>query len=59
MYHEESDTPAVARTSYLNEELGMVIFHVLLVKAHSCFFSHTTSFYKQFFDYPGKIRILG
>lgn len=25
MYHEESDTPAMARTSNLNEELGMVI----------------------------------
>ena len=24
MYHEESDTPAVARTSNLNEELGQV-----------------------------------
>lgn len=24
MYHEESDTPAMARTSNLNEELGMV-----------------------------------
>jgi hypothetical protein len=24
MYHEETDTPAVARTSNLNEELGMV-----------------------------------
>lgn len=24
MYHEESDTPAVARTSNLNEELGMI-----------------------------------
>lgn len=24
MYHEESDTPALARTSNLNEELGMV-----------------------------------
>jgi phospholipid-transporting ATPase len=25
MYHEESDTPAMARTSNLNEELGQVI----------------------------------
>lgn len=25
MYHEASDTPAVARTSNLNEELGMVL----------------------------------
>lgn len=25
MYHEESNTPAMARTSNLNEELGMVI----------------------------------
>jgi hypothetical protein len=25
MYHEESDTPAVARTSNLNEELGQVL----------------------------------
>jgi phospholipid-transporting ATPase len=25
MYHEESDTPAVARTSNLNEELGQVM----------------------------------
>jgi hypothetical protein len=25
MYHEESNTPAVARTSNLNEELGQVI----------------------------------
>ena len=24
MYHEESNTPAMARTSNLNEELGMV-----------------------------------
>lgn len=24
MYHEESDTPAMARTSNLNEELGQV-----------------------------------
>lgn len=24
MYHEETDTPAMARTSNLNEELGMV-----------------------------------
>lgn len=24
MYHEETDTPALARTSNLNEELGMV-----------------------------------
>lgn len=24
MYHDESDTPASARTSNLNEELGMV-----------------------------------
>ena len=24
MYHEETDTPAVARTSNLNEELGQV-----------------------------------
>lgn len=24
MYHADSDTPAVARTSNLNEELGMV-----------------------------------
>ena len=24
MYHEESDTPATARTSNLNEELGQV-----------------------------------
>lgn len=27
MYHEESDTPAMARTSNLNEELGMVIVY--------------------------------
>jgi len=26
MYHAESDTPALARTSNLNEELGQVIF---------------------------------
>lgn len=26
MYHEESDTPAMARTSNLNEELGMVSY---------------------------------
>ena len=25
MYHEESDTPAMARTSNLNEELGQVL----------------------------------
>lgn len=25
MYHKESNTPAMARTSNLNEELGMVI----------------------------------
>ena len=35
MYHEESDTPAMARTSNLNEELGQVIvtalFHILLM----------------------------
>jgi P-type E1-E2 ATPase len=24
MYHKESDTPAIAKTSSLNEELGMV-----------------------------------
>ena len=29
MYHEESDTPAMARTSNLNEELGMVIANAL------------------------------
>lgn len=26
MYHPETNTPAMARTSNLNEELGMVIF---------------------------------
>jgi len=25
MYHEDTDTPAVARTSNLNEELGQVL----------------------------------
>lgn len=29
MYHEDSDTPALARTSNLNEELGMVLSHTL------------------------------
>lgn len=30
MYHEESDTPAMARTSNLNEELGQVIIYFSL-----------------------------
>lgn len=30
MYHEESNTPAMARTSNLNEELGMVIILIIL-----------------------------
>ena len=28
MYHAETDTPALARTSNLNEELGQVIGHL-------------------------------
>ena len=28
MYHEETDTPAVARNSNLNEELGQVCFSI-------------------------------
>lgn len=31
MYHEESDTPAMARTSNLNEELGMVSISQILL----------------------------
>jgi hypothetical protein len=30
MYHEESDTPALARTSTLNEELGQVKLETLV-----------------------------
>jgi phospholipid-transporting ATPase len=30
MYHEESDTPAAARTSNLNEELGQVCWSCIL-----------------------------
>lgn len=32
MYHEETDTPALARTSDLNEELGQVsLYHTVTV----------------------------
>lgn len=34
MYYPETDTPAMARTSNLNEELGQVRQHVL--KCHVC-----------------------
>lgn len=39
MYHEASDTPAMARTSNLNEELGMVRMNifVLLTYLHIIF----------------------
>jgi len=30
MYHAETDTPAVARTSNLNEELGQVSLNIIL-----------------------------
>jgi len=33
MYHEDTDTPAVARTSNLNDELGQV-FAALLACTH-------------------------
>lgn len=31
MYHEETDTPAMARTSNLNEELGQVCFRFIFI----------------------------
>jgi len=31
MYHEDTDTPAVARTSNLNEELGQVLVLAVLL----------------------------
>jgi len=39
MYHEDTDTPAVARTSNLNDELGQVLAallscNVVLFKYH-------------------------
>jgi hypothetical protein len=40
MYHAESDTPALARTSNLNEELGQVIFPfcpLILFRFHAVF----------------------
>ena len=36
MYHAETDTPALARTSNLNEELGQVIRYLSIACAHLC-----------------------
>lgn len=49
MYHEESDTPAMARTSNLNEELGMVteikfILNVLLILSVSLMLNNLLTF---------------
>ena len=35
MYHSETDTPAVARNSNLNEELGQVCYY-LICMLHVC-----------------------
>jgi len=55
MYHAETDTPAVARTSNLNEELGQVsvnldcfAFDVWLLKVASVHCHLTSSFYILF-----------
>lgn len=37
MYHAETDCPAVARTSNLNEELGQVRTHILIHSTHTEF----------------------
>jgi hypothetical protein len=39
MYHEESNTPAMARTSNLNEELGMVISFKVFCMNNICYIS--------------------
>lgn len=49
MYHEESNTPAMARTSNLNEELGMVICCFVLLNKQNNIFNQFS------FNFLGKI----
>lgn len=50
MYHEESDTPAMARTSNLNEELGQVRgSYCLLSDPHSCSLTLISAFKVKIF----------
>ena len=44
MYYENTDTPAMARTSNLNEELGQVRFTLLLYEWHLEHFYNIYSF---------------
>lgn len=57
MYYSETDTPAMARTSNLNEELGQVRFSVLVISDYKMEIGVLDIQLWTYLSFPGEVSL--